>query len=329
MKSLDSATPMKRRKFFSSLTAIGAMLGGIVPELRAQTAVTRNVQPTPGTLTPIPPLSATATATMYAQAKVDANARKLLSDAGPNLVTGAPVYSYDMGNQGRHIAIPIRNSSTGELSAYIFYGTFKAIGSNGTTVNLTAAVSLTSGGDLRYVDQSGKAVSAPPETRDIANAFYPAFLPQQYLATRVQPTYGTTPRENYCFDKWQICHSSARIALLTAAGWGISCLFCILGVLILPGIPGSQPVIPWIIRQCKFQCTGGAIEKLRTWGQTFDACYEEWQWCMGFKEPPPVPFTSAPDVPKGMPTPPMASPPGVPSGMPTSPFTPYGSGGKF
>lgn len=318
MKPLDLAGPIKRRRFFSSLTALGAMFGGIVPELRAQTAVTGDLASTPESLPLIPPLSASTVAIMYASAKKDENARKLLIDAGSGLVASAPDYSYDMGGRGRYITIPLRNSSTGELSSYLFYGTLSSTDLNGKKAAINIAFSLRAAGDLRFVDRSGTILPGPPETQPLADAFYSLFLPQQYFATRVRPRDETLLEKSDCQATFENCTRTARWQAIYAAGWGAACLACIAFAIYTAPISGGASLL-WAIRVCAFPCAGGSLAKLKTWRDTLASCQLEWEMCIGVN-PPPIPLTPAPSPPGKMPIPPMASPPGVPSGMPTPPF---------
>ncbi len=305
------------------------MLSGIVPELRAQTADTVEMGSTLEPL-PAPPLSPASAAILFAQARKNANVKNLLIDAGPNLEASTPEYSYDLGNRGKLITIPLRDSTTTETSAYIFYGLIPALDTNGKTVSANIIFSIRPNGSMRFIDFSGKIVPPPPELENLDTAFHQAFLPNQYSAMRRQQQppqpYG---RKDYCDDQLLLCMVTARTAFITSAGWLATCIACVLPAIIVPLAPLALPAAVKFIFTCLFPCGSGMWAWWRVFLRQRKHCANEFEICMGRKEPPPVPFTSPPKVPQGMPTPPMASPPGVPSGMPTPPFSPYSPGGKF
>jgi hypothetical protein len=333
-----------RRGFLARLAAVGTVLGGIVPELRAQTATSSDLVATPD-FPPAPPLSPSSTAILFAQAQQNPYAKKLLSEAGPNLVASTPDYSYDLGSQGKHITIPLRNATTGELTAYIYYALLPALDPIGNTVSANLIFSIRSNGSMHYVDYTGAIVPGPPETETFAAVFHQTFLPNQFsamppLPRRVRPS-----------GAYLACEREYRLCLRRASelGGNLAGITTFLGGLlrgalipVLPGTPAGPLAVPALLRSLGNPISssgsrlGSGLERSWLWLEVFKrqaACRVDFETCldcgMCLSHIPPEPSTSPPTVSQGMPIPPMASPPGVPPGMPTPPFTPPGPGGKF
>jgi hypothetical protein len=330
MKNINIKAVVKRRNFFGYLAAFGSMLGGIVPELRAQSVVNSNMQDGRDSLPPPPPLSPSMLAMMYSKARADSNVRKLVNDAGPNLFIGKPTHSYDLGEM-RYIALPLRNTFSGLLTAYLYYSSFDVIDKAGKSGTLSVAMSIRSDRVIRLADFHGNVVSAPAELQSQAELFYTALSTPHNLASArsSEPPKSRDPlRQAYCEEVKEMCMATAWSAFLQGMGWGGACLLISAGTFLLTVGPGWVIALV-IVRGATFACAGGNFAKIRTYWRTKKECEKEFEICLGEREPPPVPYVSTPpSVPQGMPMPSMTSPPPVPEGMPTPPFMPHSPAGK-
>ena len=173
MKTRKPAPP-SRRGFLARFAAVGTMLGGVVPELRASTLLETPVAPPQAN--PLPPA---ASALLYSAALTDAEVKMLLANAGPGASVMPPEHTYDIGGEGQAIALPVR-SSNGNVIAYVLYGNSKSSNSIAQTTSSAIKILLKDNGTATIA--INRAVySTPPEADRNVEILYGSFFTEKYL----------------------------------------------------------------------------------------------------------------------------------------------------
>ena len=166
------ASSRSRRGFLARLAAVGTMLGGVIPELRAGTLMETPVAPPPPT--PLPPAKS---ALLYSSALADAEVKMLLASAGPGASVMPPEHTYDMGGQGQGIALPVKNSS-GRVTAYVIY---LSSGNPGGSLQAGAAaikLLLKDNGTASHA-LNGQTYPTPPEAAATIEFLYTSFFSEK------------------------------------------------------------------------------------------------------------------------------------------------------
>jgi hypothetical protein len=224
-----------RRRFFSRLTALGALLTGVVPELRAN-VITPNAPPLPA-----PSLPPAGSAMLYASALGDADIRRLLGGIGPGLTVSAPVQTYDMGSQGRGAAMPVKDGGS-TVVAYLLYGTASSQGANGQAMTLPIKVLLKSDGTANVL-YGGQVLQPPPEAAETVELLYGAFFTEEFVESKTATVFAS---EVSALKKKggsgaalpaagvNACQAKYRECLRNVAGWfstgvwsHLACLICL------------------------------------------------------------------------------------------------------
>jgi hypothetical protein len=215
MKLKKAATP-SRRGFLARLAAVGTMLGGALPELRAGTLMETPIAPPPAT-----PLSPAASALLHSSALADAEVKMLLASAGPGVSIMPPEHTYDMGAQGQGIALPVKNSS-GIVTAYVIYGSSGVPGASSQAGSHAIKILLKDNGTAA-VAHNGKTYVTPTEAADQVEILYATFFTDKFIETQVsaQVNRYATPHKriglpatamppaalSICIAKYELCMS--------------------------------------------------------------------------------------------------------------------------
>jgi hypothetical protein len=173
MKTRKPGIP-SRRGFLARLAAVGTMLGGVVPELRAGTLMETPIAPPPAT--PLPPA---ASALLYSSALADAEVKMLLASAGPGASVMPPEHTYDMGSQGQGISLPVKNSS-GIVTAFVFYGSSGVPGASLQTSSPVIKLLLKDNGTA-LVALNASIYPTPPGAAEQVEILYASFFTDKFV----------------------------------------------------------------------------------------------------------------------------------------------------
>jgi hypothetical protein len=256
-----------RRGFLARLAAMGTVLGGVVPELRAygtsdaagltpQTTLlpyppTPLPTPTPPTVaSQVLPLSASETAILYSSALADSDVQLLLASAGPGSVVMPPDNADDLGSLGRGITLPVHDSS-GVKTASLFFGNISAATAGGQTASLPIKCLVKSDRSLAIAVNS-RVVQPPQEKADLVEVLYASAFTNKYIeeqANRVQVAarIGEPPRRSprapratpaVCLQEFHLCMLFEPIP--RRSQWeSAACLACLGSMQIPGGVPAS------------------------------------------------------------------------------------------
>jgi hypothetical protein len=197
-----------RRGFLARLAAIGTVLGGVVPELRAYgmtgsaPQTPPNMGSTPGMggstgmptnpsmppTTPdynarLPALSPSASALLYSSALTDTDVRALLAHVERGATLMPVQSSADLGGGGQVITLPIRGSS-GITTAVVLYGLVNGTTKSGQPSALSIRVLLKSDSTM-LISHAGIVVPASPDATSAVQLLNLWAFPEEYRTRRM------------------------------------------------------------------------------------------------------------------------------------------------
>jgi hypothetical protein len=206
-----------RRGFLARLAAMGTVLGGVVPELRAygmtgstpwtspnmgstpgmggSTAMPTNPSMAPTTAPPQSSLSAltpSASALLFSSALTDPDVEALLAHVERGATIMPVKSSADLGSDGQIIKLPIRGSS-GVTTAFILYGRVNVTINNGRPSPLSIRVLLKSD-STTMLSHAGKVGPASPDAASVVRLLNSWAFPEEYRARlREEIAAGASP----------------------------------------------------------------------------------------------------------------------------------------
>ena len=197
-----------RRGFLARLAAMGTVLGGVVPELRAygmtgstpwtppnmgstpgmggSTAMPTNpsmAPTTPNYQSAVPILSPSAAALLYASALTDPDVRVLLAHVERDATIMPVQSSADLGSGGQIIKLPVRGP-TGVTTAVIMYGRATVINQSSQHIPVTIRMLLKSDG-TSMVANHGRAVPTTEDAAEAVQVLYRMTFPTEALERRL------------------------------------------------------------------------------------------------------------------------------------------------
>jgi hypothetical protein len=181
------------RRFGAIAAGMGAMLSGVVPELKAQTLST-----TP----PVADLSLSIEDqnALYAAALNDADVAAIVGALGQPLRIDPPRSSYltnaAPGQSMISVLIPLTSYATGVPAAYLYFGVASLTDQNGVPQTLPVRLAIANDGFMR-VALAGvvQVVPSPATAPDTARMLFAAFFPEEYL-TSVDKQVSSAGAEN-------------------------------------------------------------------------------------------------------------------------------------
>ena len=286
---------VKRRNFFGSFAALGAVLFGFVPELRSQAHANSGGQ------ADAVPLAPSVASTLFSQAAADADVKILLSEIESSASLGVPEYSYDLGSQGRILAIPVKSGTESPL-AYLLFGTISRVGPSGAPEFWPLKIALKKSGAIT-MGYIGKIYHAPPEVKDSSLILHAAFFRQQFIEARVgafaqqhakaqdQRGPAVAAAAAVCLKQYNDCLELANIKPgIMVIGWIGACLACSMGVLVqLPAAPatggGTLVTAGTLAVRCSLLC-GGLIAHIANYIKAIQNCDSDYKACLALPPPP-------------------------------------------
>ncbi len=200
-----------RRGFLARLAAMGTVLGGVVPELRAygmtgstpwtppnmgstpgmdgSTAMPTNpsmAPTTPNYQSDVPGLSPSASALLYSSALTDPDVRALLAHVERGATIMPAQSSADLGSGGKIIKLPVRGP-TGATTAVIMFGRAQITTQSGQNIPVPIRLLLKSDGTSMVANQ-GKAVPTPPDTAEAIKVLYRMTFPTEAAERQIAAT---------------------------------------------------------------------------------------------------------------------------------------------
>jgi hypothetical protein len=284
-----------RRGFLARLAAVGTMLGGVVPELRAGTVMATPVPPPP--TTSLPPATS---AMLYSSAMADAEVKMLLAGVDPGTSTSVmpPVHTFDLGGQVQGIALPVKDSS-GVVTAYVFYGRNSNPSASVQPDSLAIKILLKDNGTAT-VALNGKTYPTPPEAANEVEILYASLFREKYVKGKVEdavnkqafaqkkkgrkapalPPAGVAA----CEKSYEECYQSSWL-FLGLGTWGhVACLVCMVGavsaMVITAGTFGAAaPAVAAVVAKCATPCISSAT-LITAWTVKFTQCRELLDDCL-------------------------------------------------
>lgn len=285
------------------IAAVATTLSGIVPELRAQTSRSG------GAARKASPLAPPSVAILFSSLTTDADVRRLLMEFGPNVMIGAPKYSYDLRENGRLIAAPVRNVE-GMIKGYIYHGLTAGISENGRRFQNTVNLSVLSTGRL-IVAQAGQILAPPPDAKEAAELLHAALFPEEFIDAKARPfaqkQAGDGPdggmpvhiQKKICRDEFAVCMTGSNIAEEEGLAWAVVAACCLATIAATGLTLGAA--LPAAMAACSF--AGFAASAQNVFGSAPEIkkeCIEEFWRCM--EQVPPDADNAIPQ-PRGVPRP--------------------------
>jgi hypothetical protein len=276
MKSRKPGTP-SRRGFLARLAAIGTVLGGVVPELRASMLMGTPIAPAPAT--PLPPA---ASAMLHSLAVADAEVKMLLASAGPGASVMPPERTYDMGGQGQGIALPVKNSS-GIVTAYILYGSGSVPGVSSQADSPAIKLMLKENGTAT-IAHNGATYPTPPEAADNVSFLYASLFTDKFIEEKLAaavnnqafaqkkqtPTQKAAAAAAVCRDQFDACQR-ALLKMEKMAFWGaVACIACMASVALSAGLS---------LLACTAAC-GVSGAWINSWTKQLEVCTRRLERCL-------------------------------------------------